>query len=343
MLRACTESGNDDMASKIFNEIPAEMINNFHVNTFLACIANSSKIDLRRSFKVINQFPQLIDLVSMNTILSACSRAQTDEGYHFAKEILANMKNGTYGDFYPDVISYNNVLSAGRNASECLEIVQELRLSRKYRRYDYIEASPITYTNAIKACAIPWRSQNQDSANNTSTAMESLLVNVDVASKLFKMSRIDKQANSFVRSSYLHCIASLGCTKLIEDLFHYFHEDGILVYNALFRSWAIVGPRVDGEIKSQEVAEKILTYFSHMLARGLTPTDMTFRYLGGAIKNMKSKDKFEVIHFILEKEENFQFSRDFLDVAVNILLQNGDEDVRCDFLFRDSFWKEKQR
>jgi len=93
------------------------------------------------------------DLISINTVLAACSRCKN---YRDAKIILQRMKNKEFlGDnkipIKPDSITYNTILSACPNPEAAATILDEMRLSRR-ERYSSVVPTTVTYTNAITVC-----------------------------------------------------------------------------------------------------------------------------------------------------------------------------------------------
>ena len=271
----------------------------------------------------------MLDLVTLNTVLSTCARSQGDNSYQRAKDLLFDMKEAKYGSISPDVISFNNVLAACHDPIQCLNLIEEMRMSRKFQRFNFIEPSPVTYTNAIKACAVHMRSQRLVEVSKESTHHIELLntsLNEKIVTKIYEYATSDKKVNYIVRSAYLHCIASFGNTKSIENSLLMYQSDGILGFNALFRSLSVIG--IDGSEQYEGVmrATKIKQYYEHFRKLEIEPTDLTFRYLGRAIRTIDGEEQVKLVYVLLNDRKE-ELPGSFLDTCVRILLKHGDEKV----------------
>lgn len=94
------------------------------------------------------------DRVALNTIIAACAKAENATA---ALSIVQRMKDGEFQDpvngktIYPDLISYHNILKSCRSPEMAIQIVKEMRLSRR-KRYGVVTPSSVTYAHAINAC-----------------------------------------------------------------------------------------------------------------------------------------------------------------------------------------------
>ena len=273
--------------------------------------------------------------MTLNTILSTCARSQADDNYHRASKLLKEMKEGIYNGIMPDVISYNNVLAACRDPVQCFEVLQEIRLNRKFQRFNYIEPSPVTYTNAIKACGVPITLQRtfEPSEENTTPGNDvDVSFNEEIVQKIYNSALSEKKANYFVRSAYLHCIASFGNTRSIEEKLVSYKNDGILVYNALFRSLSVTGIKSIGRYDRSTRAMKIKLYYKHLKESRVLASDLTYRYLGNAIMSVDEGDQLDLVKYILSNSKG-KLPEDFLDNCVRIFLEHENEEVGPCLLF----------
>jgi pentatricopeptide repeat protein len=144
LLSALANCGDDQSALTI--------LRNFQNGTSATLVLEHDDDNYEEQLSVCLQ-PVTLDLVAINTILAACSKA---DNFQKANEILQQLKSGEchFGEgllLAPDVISYNTVLSACSNALEAKQLVKEMRASRRWR-YGVVLPTTITYTHAISAC-----------------------------------------------------------------------------------------------------------------------------------------------------------------------------------------------
>lgn len=318
ILRACAFMGNVAASTRIFNSIPNGMVNVLHLNCHLACLAHNKVKDVKRSLQLIEQYSHMMDIITINTVLSACARKHTVESYQCAKTLFSNMKDGAYKNIQPDVISYNNLIGSCSSPVDILEIVKEMRLSRKFRRYDFVEPSPVTYTNAIKACSMPREPSSFAVKNSTDVDLRH-----NVIKTLYNWANVDKRSNYFVQSAMLHSMAGLGLSFEIESFIaqeHISSENGLLMFNSLFRSLSYSG--------DERICEKIKHYYGLMLERSEEPSHLTFRYLRDAIAKIPSNgEQVELINDIICLTDRKLISPVFLDFCIRVFMINKDEEV----------------
>ena len=335
VLRACAELGIISTATTIFESIPQNIKNNLHLNSYLACLAHRSVVDIDRSFEVIKEYSYLVDIVTINTILSTCARSRAENSYNQAKSILAALHDGKYGDFLPDVISYNNILAACNLPNDCLELVNEMRLSRKSRRFDYVDASPVTYTNAIKACSIDGKTLAK--RNQTQSTPIVATENYEAVKTLYEWSKVDGQCNYFVQSAFIYSMASFGATADIEKLIQSWDEiggDQLLLYNSIFKSLSVKRVVLDRQhLSDRAKANKIKQYWSSLFTDEVSPSEYTYRYLKRAIDSLE-KCQNETINSVLKTVEDhgafngaIPIPDEFLNFVVRLFLKFGEEEV----------------
>lgn len=140
-LQACAFSSGDNLQHArtilhYMNDGHVE-INAIHVTSLLKTCANAGRddlaLDLIRSFQQKKPFsyknitipPVDVDMIMVNTVLLACSKAGNEEG---AITILEQVKRGEFGeDVEADVVSYNTVLSACSDPVLAKALVKEVR------------------------------------------------------------------------------------------------------------------------------------------------------------------------------------------------------------------------
>lgn len=94
------------------------------------------------------------DQIALNTAISACAKAQN---FASALDILRKMKDGEFIDsenkqeLLPDLISYHNILKFCTDPDIAMNLVKEMRLSRR-NRYGVVSPTSVTYAHAINAC-----------------------------------------------------------------------------------------------------------------------------------------------------------------------------------------------
>eukprot|EP00571_Detonula_confervacea_P002929 CAMPEP_0172331866 /NCGR_PEP_ID=MMETSP1058-20130122/62143_1 /TAXON_ID=83371 /ORGANISM="Detonula confervacea, Strain CCMP 353" /LENGTH=1150 /DNA_ID=CAMNT_0013049141 /DNA_START=107 /DNA_END=3556 /DNA_ORIENTATION=+ len=158
LLKVCARYGHSKMAWSLINimkDDSLEMTTEI-MNLYLAALAKN-KLHLR-ALGVLQEMiadPSLPpDIVTFNTVLSACANADDYEG---AQALLDQMKDGLFEfgekklvEIKPDVVSYNSVISCA-DPDQALSLIQEMRLTRRNRE-GVVSPNSITYVNAISQC-----------------------------------------------------------------------------------------------------------------------------------------------------------------------------------------------
>jgi len=109
----------------------------------------------RRSIPYQFHLPQVPpDRIALNTVISACAKSGSLVG---AIEVLDRMKAGEFLDptsgqeIAPDLISYHNILKFSTDPEFAMNLVKEMRLSRRNRKGVVVPTS-VTFAHAINAC-----------------------------------------------------------------------------------------------------------------------------------------------------------------------------------------------
>lgn len=284
-LYACAQAGDYSQAMRLLqtmDSISQVQVNVQHVGALLAALAKSKQDDLAWHIlwngmvaqetvslpcgPPLNNTtlvlpPVAPDLVAVNTVLDACSKA---DNYGRAKELLERLRagqivNANGSPMKPDVISYNTVLSACKDSLEAKLIVQEMRDSRRYR-YGAVPPTSITYTHAITACRkteIP-----------------------DVAAALFLLDRARNdgvEPNVFMYSAAIWTAERAGdcevALRLLEEMQSNQIFPNVVSYNGVISALAVNG-RV----------EDALALWEEMKEKGIKPNKTTFQRLASSIR-----------------------------------------------------------
>jgi len=188
ILRACATAGDGAMAMEIMKQMIQSAIypNTLDCNSVLAALAKEScetdgtaavvALDFLEHVqmgRVVSFFFKneecpsggvvtedvSIDIISVNTVLKAYANSGDYMGTKLLLERLRrgefvgalNANTGKRFAIHPDIISYNTLLSVCPNPQDAIDIMNEIRMSRK-NRYTAVKPTTVTYANAISVC-----------------------------------------------------------------------------------------------------------------------------------------------------------------------------------------------
>ena len=233
LLKACATTENANLAESFIQQMKGDELNitTEHMNLMLLALAKCKMHT--RALEVLQKMVEMQDtdysmappdIVSFNTVLSACANAGE---YEAARDLLDDMREGLYlipnqGDdnqssmieVRPDVISYNTVISCA-DAASAFDLINEMRLTRR-NRDGVVSPNSISYTNAISRCR----------KASTSSDPQLREYAFDIGFTLFELAKesaldstnTDVDLNVYLYSSLIWVAESVGNYKAAVDL-----------------------------------------------------------------------------------------------------------------------------
>ena len=212
------------------------------------------------------------DIYSFNTVLSACANANDCES---AYALLENMNAGMYAfpskegkliEVKPDVISYNSVISCA-HPEDCLSLIQEMRLTRRYRE-GVVLPNSVTYVNAITQC----RNVTIQEADDTDSTYE-------IAMYLFNQARNDHVANTYVYSAAIWMAEISRDYKTAVQLLRETPSPNNVCYDGVISVFSQLG-----------MHREALYFYYHMNNLKLSASRKTYQRLVFAINNSRDRE-----------------------------------------------------
>lgn len=214
-------------------------------------------------------------------VLAVLSALAANDSYELANEVLQQMKLRRYGEHVPpNEQAYNLVLSSCQSPARVLEIVREMRLTRRHRT-GVIAPSLRTYSRAIAVCRRAG----------------------DLRIALTLLERVKDDGlvpDVYVYSAVIWTAAEVGNCDLarlvMQEMRHMGISPNIVTYNGLLSAFATAGRFGEiiltfSEIQGQMVATS--TTFNIMLRAARTLTDISERcsFLREIFSRMGPRDK----------------------------------------------------
>ena len=227
------------------------------------------------------------DIVTFNTVLSACAYA---EDYEAARELLDDMKEGTYytsdednaqhslATVRPDVISYNTVISCA-DPYDALELINEMRLTRRNRDGMCLPNS-VSYTSAIARCRKASISSDPETRRYAFSAAFTLF-------ELARESALDSTVpnvdlNVYLYSSLIWTAESVGNYKAaIQVLRSMKCDPNAICYDGVISA-----------LSKRGLHREALYFYYEMQKLGLQATRNVYLKLAFAINNARDPDVF---------------------------------------------------
>ena len=294
LLKACANVGNANTAHLLINNMKHDSLKltTEHMNLYLLSLAKC-KMQIRAVCvlrEMIESQESQPDLITLNTVLSACANAGDFEG---AQALLDQMKEGNFKcrvqggndpmkwkqtEIKPDVVSYNTVISCA-DPETALDLIQEMRLTRRNRE-GVILPNSVTYTNAIARCR---KASTNDDPIVRKSALEIALVMLDLA----RDGTLDSNGRSvdlnvFVYSAAIWTAEAVGdyvtAIKLLREMkcsANNICYDGVI-----------------SALSQRGLYREALYFYYEMQSLGLSSTWKTYQKLSFAIKNARDHELF---------------------------------------------------
>ena len=297
-LNVCAQAADFNEAIRLVNEmnVTGSRPNAYHCSALLNALAKAAKDELALaafemmigqpdpSFSRFYLEPTPPDLVAVNTVMSACSRAGN---FKDTKVLFEKLKGGNFFDVQthkvisPDRISYHCVLASCRCSQTARELIKEvskdniciclerthclgltryahyfkMRLSRRHRR-GAIPPTSVSYAHAISCCR------------------RSKIPDLEGAKLFLKWAREDAiEPTVFMYSSAIWTAERAGNSKIAFELFDEMKSAGCIpnsvVYDALISA-----------LSSDGDADRAILMYEDMKRNGLKASPVTFKVSG---------------------------------------------------------------
>jgi len=276
LLKVCAKSEDSKTADLIITLMKDDglQLTTEILNIYLSSLAKDGLI---RALGILNDMienPSLTppDIYTFNTVLSVCANADDCES---AYALLENMNAGMYAfplkvgkqiEVKPDVISYNSVISCA-HPEDCLSLIQEMRLTRRYRE-GVVLPNSVTYVNAITQC----RNAAIQEADDTDSAYE-------IAMYLFNQARNDKVVNTYVYSAAIWMAEVSRDYKTAVQLLREAPSPNNVCYDGVISLFSQLG-----------MHREALYFYYEMNNLGLSASRKTYQRLVFAINNSRDRE-----------------------------------------------------
>ncbi|KAL9179337.1 hypothetical protein ACHAXT_008627 [Thalassiosira profunda] len=271
LLKVCAKRGDSETASRLIAIMKEGSIDvtTETMNLLLASLAKN-KLHLRALGilqEMILDGATVPDVVTFNTVLSACANA---DDYEAAQALLDRMRdgefmfrtNGKIEQIRPDVISYNTVVSCAPDAESILFLLQEMRLTRRNRE-GVVCPNSVTFVNAISQC-------------RKSSFTDDLTVAFETAMYLLDLARAENvDLNVFVYS------ATIWMAEAVGD----YHTAVQLLREMKCPANTVCYDGVISALSQQGLHREALYFYYEMRQLGLSATRKTYQRLVYALDN----------------------------------------------------------
>lgn len=286
LLKVCAKAGHSDIVWSLINTMKEDsiQITTMHMNLYLQSLAKAGlhikALGVLRGMIQQSDPMQLPDLISFNTVLSACANSND---YQAAQALFDQMKGEIYDSIRPDVVSFNTLISCAP-PQVGLDLIYEMRLTRRNREGVVVPTS-VTFVNSIKQCREYVKEETDPDIRNEI---------FEIALSVLSLARSERiSLNAFVYSAAIWIAEAVGDSSIALQLLQELNRDAQKVRdNEQFRS--AYGACYDGVIsalsKDGLYREALALYHYEMQPFKLPSTRNTYKSIVYALDNANDEE-----------------------------------------------------
>lgn len=287
LLKVCAKAGNSDVVWSLINTMKDDsiQITTMHMNLYLQSLAKAG-LQIKALgvlHRMIQQSDpmQVPDLISFNTVLSACANSND---YEAAQALFDQMKEEMFDDIRPDVVTFNTLLSCAPPLVG-LNLITEMRLTRRNRE-GVVVPNPVTFVNAIKQCREYVKEETDPNIRNEI---------FDIALTVLGLAREDRiSLNVFVYSAAIWIAEAVGDTSTALKLLQELNRDTQQQRSSDDQFRSTYGACYDGVIsalsKDGLYREALALYHYEMQPLKLPSTRNTYKSIVYALDNANNEE-----------------------------------------------------
>ncbi len=218
LLKVSARDGHSDLVWSLINTMKDDsiQITTMHLNLYLQSLAKAGlhikALGVLRGMIQQSDEMQLPDLISFNTVLSACA---SSNDYEAAQALFDQMRGEIFENIRPDVVSFNTLISCAPPQAG-LDLIHEMRLTRRNREGVVVPTS-VTFVNSIKQCRDYVKEETDPDIRNEI---------FDIALSVLSLARNDRiSLNAFVYSAAIWIAEAVGDSSIALQLLQEFNRD----------------------------------------------------------------------------------------------------------------------
>jgi pentatricopeptide repeat domain-containing protein 1 len=286
ILKVCAKAGHSDVVLSLINKMQDDsiQITTMHMNLYLQSLSKAGlqikALGVLRGMIQESDPMQVPDLISFNTVLSACANGND---YEAAQALFDQMKEEVFDNIRPDVVSFNTLISCAPPLVG-LNLINEMRLTRRNRE-GVVFPNSVTFVNAIKQCREYVKEEIDPDIRNQI---------FDIALTVLGLAREDRiSLNIFVYSAAIWIAEAVGDTSVALKLLQELNKDTLQRTNDdQFRS--TYSACYDGVIsalsKDGLYREALALYHYEMQPLKLPSTRNTYKSIVHALDNANNEE-----------------------------------------------------
>eukprot|EP00986_Skeletonema_menzelii_P012920 scaffold7298_cov150-Skeletonema_menzelii.AAC.20 len=218
LLKVAAKDGHSDLVWSLINTMKGDsiQITTMHLNLYLQSLAKAGlhikALGVLRGMIQQSDPMQLPDLISFNTVLSACANSNDYEAAH---ALFDQMKGEIFENIRPDVVSFNTLISCAPPQTG-LDLIHEMRLTRRNREGVVVPTS-VTFVNSIKQCREYVKKETDPDIRNDI---------FEIALSVLSLARNERiSLNTFVYSAAIWIAEAVGDSSVALQLLQELNRD----------------------------------------------------------------------------------------------------------------------
>jgi len=287
LLKVCAKAGHSDVLWSLINTMKDDciQITTMQLNLYLQSLAKAGlhikALGVLRGMIKQSDPMQLPDLISFNTVLSACANSND---YEAAQALFDQMKGEVFDNIRPDVVSFNTLISCAP-PQVGLDLIYEMRLTRRNRE-GVVVPTGVTFVNSIKQCREYVKEELDPDIRNDI---------FEIALSVLGLARNEKiNLNMFVYSAAIWIAEAVGDSSVALQLLQELNRDTQESSSDDNRLRSAYGACYDGVIsalsKDGLYREALALYHYEMQPLKLPSTRNTYKSIVHALDNANDEE-----------------------------------------------------